>query len=249
MVGLNENLELSIRNQWARQHAVHAIKHGWNKIVDRNKGSAELVPLPRIPDQGPLPKAPRPPKASQPRDPAKAEHRIINIGIVGAGAAGLFTALVLHNLNEELRKKSLPLSFDYDMYEAAGPERVGGRLFTYNFGGAPDVHDYYDVGAMRFPHNPVMKRVFELFNDLGMKEVDLKAHPDAKDGCLITYYMQNGGPDSKAKQPWCYNDITAWGSSYSSLKTEGNDDPFKIAADGSIDKGQVLKANNVYNPG
>ncbi|KAJ3541739.1 hypothetical protein NM208_g2594 [Fusarium decemcellulare] len=238
MVGLDKNADLSIRNQWARQHAVQAIKHEWNKVVDRNKDSA-LAPIPRIPDQKPLPKAPRPPKASQPGDPAKAEHRVINIGIVGAGAAGLFTALVLHNLNDELRKKSLPLAFDYDMYEAAGPERVGGRLFTYNFGGAPDVHDYYDVGAMRFPHNPVMKRVFELFHNLDMKEIDLEKHPDAKDGHLITYYMQNGGPDSKAKQPWCYNDITAWGSSYSSLKTEGNDDPFQLAADGNT----IMKAN------
>ena len=51
-----------------------------------------------------------------------------------------------------------PLIFKYDIIDAAKPDRVGGRLFAYNFGGPRDTHDYYDVGEMRFPDNPVMTR-------------------------------------------------------------------------------------------
>jgi hypothetical protein len=51
----------------------------------------------------------------------------------------------------------------YDIFEAADRDRIGGRLFTYNFiaqdaRNPPGQHDYYDVGAMRFPQNKVMTR-------------------------------------------------------------------------------------------
>ena len=120
-----------------------------------------------------------------PRDRPK----IVHLGIVGAGAAGLFAAMVLDYLNFELikraalqgtgtgvkpstgdhpssrddpfkqhdpSKKPTELIFKYDILESTPPERLGGRLFTYNFGGDRDTHDYYDVGAMRFPDNLVM---------------------------------------------------------------------------------------------
>jgi monoamine oxidase len=41
-----------------------------------------------------------------------------------------------------------------DFFEAS--DRIGGRCFTYKFSKRP--HDYYDVGAMRFPEIDVMAR-------------------------------------------------------------------------------------------
>ncbi|KAK2462138.1 hypothetical protein APHAL10511_005836 [Amanita phalloides] len=73
------------------------------------------------------------------------------VGILGAGAAGLYTALILESLG-----------IPYKILEAQGD--VGGRLFTYRFPdttGAP--YNYFDVGAMRFPKLAFMQRVFHLF--------------------------------------------------------------------------------------
>ena len=42
----------------------------------------------------------------------------------------------------------------YEILEA--DKRVGGRVYTHKFSG--DKHDYYDVGAMRFPDIPIMKK-------------------------------------------------------------------------------------------
>ncbi|TPX13329.1 uncharacterized protein E0L32_006302 [Thyridium curvatum] len=79
----------------------------------------------------------------------------MKVGIVGAGAAGLYAAMLLDSLN-----------IDYDIHEAS--DRIGGRIFTYRFDQAawdqstpkdPAYYDYYDVGAMRFPPMPYMDRV------------------------------------------------------------------------------------------
>ena len=72
--------------------------------------------------------------------------------IIGAGAAGLFTAMTIDYLN-----KMVPdLNFSYEILEAADEARFGGRLFTHKF--SEKLHDYYDVGAMRFPEIPIMDR-------------------------------------------------------------------------------------------
>lgn len=63
-------------------------------------------------------------------------------------------------------KEKYNLNVNYTILEANGEERVGGRLYTYKFPPKPDVpeypeikpHDYYDVGAMRFPVVSVMNR-------------------------------------------------------------------------------------------
>jgi hypothetical protein len=68
--------------------------------------------------------APEPPKHA-PRAPAA------KVAIIGAGAAGLFTALVLDFLNNQTDLGGFKV--DYDIFEAAGADRVGGRLFTYRF--------------------------------------------------------------------------------------------------------------------
>lgn len=88
-------------------------------------------------------------------------HGRFKVGIVGGGVAGLFTALILDWLNKNLGKGSGEeyLDIDYEILEAADKDRVGGRLYTHRFSSIEGgVHDYYDVGAMRFPENDVMKR-------------------------------------------------------------------------------------------
>jgi len=179
---LLQNPKISIRDQWARQHAIRALEEEWSKIA------------PSLPTDGPKPHPiqrgddgltiahppwgeKRPPFEYPPPMPI-----VINLGIVGAGIAGLFAAGVLDNLNKELiRRANIPevgpknidefyrsydpwknprklLYFTYEILESADEDRVGGRLFTYNFGGPRESHDYYDVGAMRFPDIPIMTR-------------------------------------------------------------------------------------------
>ncbi|KAL0937082.1 L-amino acid oxidase [Colletotrichum truncatum] len=79
----------------------------------------------------------------------------LKVGIIGAGAAGLYAAILLDSLG-----------IDYDIHEVS--DRVGGRIFTYRFDeeswakstpADPAYYDYYDVGAMRFPHMPYMDRI------------------------------------------------------------------------------------------
>lgn len=89
----------------------------------------------------------------------------LKVGIIGAGAAGLYAAMLLDSIG-----------IDYDIHE--GSDRIGGRIYTYRFNQSawnkatpdqPDYYDYYvssrtwlssgahadvvaqDVGAMRFP--------------------------------------------------------------------------------------------------
>lgn len=63
----------------------------------------------------------------------------LKVGIIGAGAAGLYAAILLDSLG-----------IDYDILEA--DERIGGRIFTYRFDeeawqaskpGDPQYYDYY----------------------------------------------------------------------------------------------------------
>lgn len=63
----------------------------------------------------------------------------------------MFTALIFDYLNETYN-----LNVTYEILEA-DENRCGGRLFTYTFPQrenqpTPEKHDYYDVGAMRFPY-------------------------------------------------------------------------------------------------
>lgn len=78
----------------------------------------------------------------------------LSIGIVGAGIAGLYTAWICQYLG-----------IQWHIYEA-DPERLGGRLYTYWFDekSFPERHDYYDIGAMRFPRTPIMDRTFKVLN-------------------------------------------------------------------------------------
>jgi hypothetical protein len=253
-MSLNREPDVSIRNEWANHHATQAVK-------DELKQFQAHFPPGWVPDVGDRKDLPRIPREFQPpklRYPPK-KLITIDIGIIGAGVAGLFAAKVLDYLNYQLFVRArqanghegpnptpdefyneyvignrLPnmLFFKYQIFEAAGEERVGGRLFTYEFGEPRGPHDYYDVGAMRFPDNPVMTRTFDLFSNLGMEVTDLRTNPNAPLGSIIPYYMQNDDPYQF--EPWCYNGINHWGS-YAEINTQStNRDPFNMSTHGEI---------------
>jgi len=99
------------------------------------------------------------------------------IAIIGAGAAGLRVAMMLDYLG-----------IPYDLFEAS--KRHGGRCYTYHFTKEEEsglTHDYYDVGAMRFPDNGAMTSTFQLF-----KELDITP-AGGKGGKLIRYIMSAPG--------------------------------------------------------
>ena len=81
------------------------------------------------------------------------DDRTIKLGIIGAGMAGLYVALII----DTLRAQDPPVldhNVEYEILEAS--KREGGRCLTYKFSDEP--HDYYDAGAMRFPEDTLMKR-------------------------------------------------------------------------------------------
>lgn len=101
------------------------------------------------------------------------------ICIIGAGVTGLYIAMILDSL-------AIP-GLTYDILEGSG--RTGGRLLTHYF--TDKKHDYYDIGAMRFPKIKIMERTFDLF------EKRLKVP-------LIKYYLSDGAVHT----PNMYNDQT-----------------------------------------
>ncbi|KAF9781077.1 hypothetical protein IL306_014118 [Fusarium sp. DS 682] len=154
--------------------------------------------------------------------PRKSNH--LEIGIVGAGVAGLFTAMVFDWLNEQCKAEGLKI--EYDIMEAAKMNRLGGRLYTHRF--SEGEHDYYDVGAMRFPNNTIMKRsviayiafavklltgyrTFQLFKYIGL---------EPGKGGLIPYYID----DEENRCPSYFNDVARVGNVW----TEDANDPFRI---------------------
>ncbi|KAG8533189.1 uncharacterized protein KY384_001972 [Bacidia gigantensis] len=118
-----------------------------------------------------------------------------NVGIIGAGCAGLFTAMIFDYLNERFK-----LNVTYEILESNGEDRIGGRLYSYYFKDVPNPgpHDYYDVGAMRFPNIEPMAPTFALFDLLEMKD---SSSEEPKVGDLIPYYLT--GPNN----PQLYNDV------------------------------------------
>ena len=74
------------------------------------------------------------------------------ICIIGAGTAGLYTAMILESLG-----------ISYQIVDADTRERVGGRLFTYHFsGGRP--YDYFVCWTPVFSHRVLIfvHRMLEL---------------------------------------------------------------------------------------
>lgn len=132
------------------------------------------------------------------------------ICIIGAGVTGLYIAMILDSL-------AIP-GLTYDILEGSG--RTGGRMLTHYF--SDKEHDYYDIGAMRFPNINIMQRTFDLFKLLELP--------------LIKYYLSDGA----IKTPQMYNDRTiVKGGNY-----PAETDPFHVAKshggsvpDETVDKG------------
>lgn len=87
-----------------------------------------------------------PPDRSAPGSDARGDAPPGRICIVGAGSAGLMTALCLQCVGFT----------NIDIYEASN--RVGGRIFTCKLDASSDPHNYYDVGAVRIPQVDTMFR-------------------------------------------------------------------------------------------
>lgn len=113
------------------------VERDYDNLSDKSKLSAEHVSGSKKDKYG-LPSANPTEGVFQPDDPE------LTVGIIGGGIAGMYTAHLLKFLE-----------IPYEILEA-NPKRVGGRLYTHRFSDKP--HDYYDIGAMRYPDSPVMFR-------------------------------------------------------------------------------------------
>ncbi|KAF2094596.1 hypothetical protein NA57DRAFT_68625 [Rhizodiscina lignyota] len=209
---------VSVRNEWAKRVARNSANVVHNRWVDKfeSERKQDNGSVPRFPSffDGGLHKiGPNEPLELELPGRTSNDLSTVQVGIVGAGAAGLFTALIFDYLNQECTGQ---IHFDYEIIEAADSSRVGGRLYTYNFLEIvdldKDIHTYYDF------------RIFDLFAKLGMNIKDLA---DAEIGDLVPYYMKkpatdgqgniiyHPAPDNKknpyAAEYWHYNDITQFG--------------------------------------
>lgn len=78
----------------------------------------------------------------------------MNIGIVGAGIAGLYTALLLQREGHLVT-----------VYEAGS--RIGGRIYTHRFHALNKNEDvYFEAGAMRIPRSKLHSRVYHFIRYL-----------------------------------------------------------------------------------
>ncbi|EDU39560.1 L-amino acid oxidase [Pyrenophora tritici-repentis Pt-1C-BFP] len=145
-------------------------------------------------------------------DDLSAKHRIC---IVGAGITGLFIAMILDSLK-------IP-GLEYDILEAS--DRTGGRIYTHYFSDIP--HDYYDIGAMRFPDINIMKSTFKLFKQLNLP--------------VIPYFLDQ--QSGSVKCPTMYNGITLIDG-----EPRGSD-PFRVgeANGGSVPDANVDDVNKLLN--
>lgn len=150
----------------------HAAKLVVKATIDPHRGIFTVVPGPQLPT--PPPRLPDEKQSSLP------------ICIIGAGCAGLYAAMILDTLD-----------VPYEILEAN--DRIGGRIYTHRFNGDtgrnapindPARYDYVDIGAMRFPNIPFMKRVFDLFERLGMRKGELLI--EYKYSAANTFQLFNG---------------------------------------------------------
>ena len=108
----------SVRDQYAR------------KIISEHQEPYERRP-------NGIPPLPSPPNI------LAGEARELSIGIIGAGAAGLYIGMTLEKVNRYLRDAGMK-PIKYEILEAepsAGPHPVGGRMWTHHFG--VGANDYY----------------------------------------------------------------------------------------------------------
>ncbi|MCJ1282220.1 hypothetical protein MMC26_001543 [Xylographa opegraphella] len=189
----------SFRAEWAKKLVEESIAQFWLSRPQEDPAWEDVKgPIPSQDDikKGIYPKIPDTGMEDKDTSP-------YNICIIGAGVAGLFTAMTIDRLNEKFN-----LGFKYEILEAADQKRFGGRLYTHRF--SDQLHDYYDVGAMRFPEISIMQRTFDLF-EKSLHFVKDKNGPHPSDDetkvslstpvKLIPYYFKGN------KCPQYYNDL------------------------------------------
>ena len=77
-----------------------------------------------------------------------------HVGVVGAGIAGLYIALLLSREGHRVT-----------IFEAGN--RVGGRIFTHRFSSSDKDEDaYFEAGAMRIPRSSLHRNVYQLIRYL-----------------------------------------------------------------------------------
>lgn len=78
----------------------------------------------------------------------------MDIGIVGAGVSGLYSALLLQREGHRVT-----------LYEATS--RIGGRIYTHRFSGlGQNENVYFEAGAMRIPRSKLHSRVYQFIRYL-----------------------------------------------------------------------------------
>ncbi|KAI0382364.1 hypothetical protein F5Y04DRAFT_288069 [Hypomontagnella monticulosa] len=98
----------------------------------------------------------------------------LNVGIVGGGIAGLYTALLLQREGHRVR-----------IFE--GTDRIGGRVYTHYF--TSEKNQYYEAGAMRIPQSGFHEIIFQLIEYINTNV------PDPKAIRLIDYVLSAQGND------------------------------------------------------
>ncbi|ETW83664.1 hypothetical protein HETIRDRAFT_62302 [Heterobasidion irregulare TC 32-1] len=98
----------------------------------------------------------------------------MDIGIIGGGVAGLYSALLLRKAGHNIH-----------IFEANN--RVGGRIYTHHF--SSEKNQYFEAGAMRIPNSSMQKVVLDLIAHLNARH-DL---PSDKHIRLIPYILNSSG--------------------------------------------------------
>ncbi|SMC28548.1 Monoamine oxidase [Andreprevotia lacus DSM 23236] len=93
--------------------------------------------------------------APEPGQAPQAPQRPLRVGIVGAGMAGLYSALLLKEQGH-----------DCHLFEAQ-PHHLGGRIYTHRF--TAEKNQYFEAGAMRLPEIPEQQPVFQLISYLNQR--------------------------------------------------------------------------------
>ncbi|KAJ3494500.1 hypothetical protein NLG97_g4039 [Lecanicillium saksenae] len=157
----------------------------------------------------------------------------LKVGIIGAGAAGLYAAILLDSLG-----------VDYEILESS--ERIGGRIFTHRFNttawgaskpGEPEYYDYYDVGAMRFPGLKWMDRVIGKANNSLITYINSKLKPGNRPVTLIPYIFQANNTFRLYNDKLVYNQITPSAANFNILTSQGgtiNNTAFSTMSPGTV---------------
>ncbi|KAF0811970.1 Flavin-dependent L-tryptophan oxidase RebO [Andreprevotia sp. IGB-42] len=95
------------------------------------------------------------PRSNKPAVTASRPEGALKIGIVGAGMAGLYAALVLQENGHTCH-----------LFEAQ-PDRLGGRVYTHRFNA--EKNQYFEAGAMRLPDTEEQQPLFHLVDYINQK--------------------------------------------------------------------------------